>query len=448
VNQNWVAAGITLLALAVAMIPTGWSAAAAITVWGVGMWATNAWPPHVTTLAFFLIVILAGVAPPEIAFAGFRSSAWWLIFTGLIVGVAVMRAGLAERIVARMSAATTGSYLGVITSIVLIGLVLTFLIPSSMGRTVMLMPIALAFAERLGYRSGSSGYTGIAMAAVLGVYLPSAAVLPANLPNVILAASAESQYGTKLSYAGYLLLHFPVIGLLKAVLMIGLIVAFFHQAPSAAVAKSPTPPWTRKERMVAIVLGFSVSLWITDFLHGISPAWVGLAAAVVCMLPFVGLVQPDALNKDVSWVALIHAAGVIGLGGIVAYSGLGGVLGDWLVRVAPFDVSGSLWNFWVVSTIGTLICLVTTTTGLPAVMTPLSGTLASASGLSLDMVLMSQAIGFSNLLFPYEGAPLVFAITYASLSMAQVTKVLLVLGVLTIALLTPLTYWWWTFLGI
>ena len=92
--------------------------------------------------------------------------------------------------------------------------------------------------------------------------------------------------------------------------------------------------------------------------------------------------------------------------------------------------------------------LVTTTTGLPAVMTPLSGVLAEASGLSLDMVLMSQTIGFSNLLFAYEGAPLVFAIGYARLPMVQVTKVLLVLGAATIALLTPLTYAWWRLLGL
>lgn len=448
-SEKWAAGAITALSIGVALFPVDWALAAAITVWAVGMWATNAWPPQVTTLAFFLIVILAGVAPPSVVLSGFESSAWWLIFTGLIVGVAVTRTGLAERIVARMSTAATRSYAGIVATIVLIGLVLTFLIPSSMGRTVMLMPIALAFAERLGYPAGSRGHTGIAMAAVLGVYLPSAGVLPANLPNVILAAAAESLYQRNMSYAEYLLLNFPVIGALKALLLVGVVVALFHQAPRPAAASvRKAAPWTPQERLLAIVLALSVGLWMTDFVHRISPAWVGLAAAVVCLLPFARLMPADALNKDISWVALIHAAGVIGLGAVVAHSGLGEVLGRWLVLVAPFDQGGSLWNFWLVSTIGTLICLVTTTTGLPAVMTPLSGVLAEASGLSLDMVLMSQTIGFSNLLFAYEGAPLVFAIGYARLPMVQVTKVLLLLGAATIALLTPLTYAWWRLLGL
>jgi di/tricarboxylate transporter len=447
--QGHIAAAITAMSVGVALIPASWSLAAAITVWAVGMWATNAWLPQVTTLAFFLLVILAGVAPPAVVLSGFESSAWWLIFSGLIVGIAVTRTGLAERIVRRMAAVRARHYSAIIGSMVLIGLVLTFLVPSSMGRTVMLMPIALAYAQALGYAPGSRAHTGIAMAAVLGAYLPSAGVLPANLPNVILAAAAESQYQRPLNYAEYLLLHFPVIGAVKAALMVGLLVLFFYErAMSVHPQMRQAAPWSRDERLLAGVLAISVGLWMTDFLHHVSPAWVGLAAAVVCLVPYTRLVPSDSLAKDVSWNALIHAAGVIGLGAVVAHSGLGEVLGRWLVSVAPFDERASLWNFWLVSTIATLICLVTTTTGVPAVMTPLSGTLAEASGLSLDMVLMSQAIGFSNVLFPYEGAPLVFAIGYARLSITQVTKVLLLLGAATIALLTPLTYAWWVFLGL
>lgn len=448
-TQRWIAGGITLLALAVAAIPVHWAHAAAITVWGVGMWATNAWPPQVTALAFFLIVILAGVSPPSVVLSGFESSAWWLILTGLIVGVAVTRTGLAERVVVRMSAIGSRSYAGVVCSMVLIGIALTFLIPSSMGRTVMLMPIALAFSAALGYQPGSRGYTGIAMATVLGAYLPSAGVLPANLPNVILAAAAESQYDRRMSYAEYLYVNFPIIGALKAALLIALLAAFFHELPSREpTARTALKAWSRDERLLAVVLALSVGLWMTDFLHGISPAWIGLGAAVICLLPFVGLVPADSLNKDINWAALIHAAGVIGLGAVVSHSDLGEVLGTWLVSVAPFEEGARLWNFWLVSTIGTIICLITTTGGVPAVMTPLSGSLAQASGLSIDMVLMSQVIGFSNLLFPYEGAPLVFAIAYARLSMVQVTKILLLLGSVTIALLTPLTYWWWGVIGL
>ena len=451
-RNPWIVTCIAGAALAVALVPSGLpphlARAAAVVLFALGLWATGAWPEHVTTLAFFLLVLVAGVAPPGVVFSGFQSDAWWLVFAGLIVGVAVTRSGLAGRIAAHMVAGTMRSYAGAVTSIVLVGVAFTFLIPSSMGRTVMLMPIALAFADRLGFERGSRGYIGIAMAAVLGAYLPSAAVLPANLPNVVLAASAEHLYGIKVSYGEYLLMHLPVIGIAKAVLMVAAITALFGQAPRARSAPPPAAgPWTLQEKQLVVVLALAVGLWMTDFIHGLPPAWVALAAAVICMLPILGLVPADAFSRDISWIAVIHAAGVIGLGAVVAHSGLGGVLGEWLAAAAPFRPGAPLWNFWLVSTIGTIVCMFTTTPGVPAVMTPLSGALADASGLSLYTVVMSQAIGFSNLLFPYEGAPLVFAIHYAGVSVAQATRVLLLLGAATLALLTPLTYWWWVLIS-
>ena len=452
-RNSWTAAAIGGAALAVAFVPTGLppqlATAAAVVVFVIGLWATGAWPEHVATLAFFLLVLLTGVAPPGVVFSGFSSSAWWLVFTGLIVGVAVKRTGLGERIAARVVRNAAQGYAGVIAAIVGVGLVFTFVMPSSMGRTIMLLPIALAFAGRLGYAAGSRGHAGIAMAAVLGAYLPSAAVLPANLPNVVLAAAAEQLYGIKVSYAGYLLLHFPVIGLAKSALIVLLVTLLFAEAPRARPAPAPAAPtWTGQEKLLALVLAASVGLWMSDFLHGISPAWIGLAAALACMLPFVGLVTADAFNRDISWIALIHTAGVIGLGAVVAHSGLGGMLGEWLAAAAPFRSGELLWNFWLISTIGTLVCMVTTTPGVPAVLTPLAGTLADASGLSVNTVVMAQALGFSNLLFPYEGAPLVFAIHYAGVSLAQATRVLLLLlGAATLVLLTPLTWWWWVWIG-
>jgi anion transporter len=450
----WVFACVAGGSLALAFLPTGLpaplAASAAVVVFAIGMWATGAWPEHVTTLAFFLIAILAGVAPPEVVFSGFESGAWWLLLSGMVVGVAIRQTGLGERIAARLTAGPARSYAGIVTAIVLLGLAFTFLMPSSMGRTVMLMPIALAFAERLGYARGSRGYAGIAMAAVLGAYLPSAAVLPANLPNVVLAGAAEQQFGIRVSYGEYLLMHLPVLGIAKSVLMIAVISAMFGEAPGtrAAAQAAPAPgSWSPGEKHLAIVLALAVGLWMTDFLHGIAPAWIGLAAAVVCLLPVLGLVPAEAFSRDISWIAVIHAAGVIGLGAVVAHSGLGTVLGEWLAAAAPFRNGEPLWNFWLVSAIGTIVCLFTTTPGVPAVMTPLSGALAEASGLPLYTVLMSQAIGFSNLLLPYEGAPLIFAIHYAGVSLALATRVLLLLGAVTLVFLTPLTYWWWLLIG-
>lgn len=421
--------------------------AALIVLVAIVLWSTAALPEHVVALGFFLVVLLAGVAPPGVVLSGFESQALWLIFTGLIVGVAVKRTGLADRLAATLVARAGERYAGVIAMVIVAGLALSFVMPSSMGRVVMLMPIATALADRLGYAVGSRGRTGVVFAAVLGAYLPSAGVLPANLPNVILAAAAEQLYDYRFTYTGYLQLAFPVLGLGKALLIGLLLVALYRDRPALRGAAPAVAPWSADERAMALVLAVALGFWLTDALHGIAPAWIALGAAVVCMLPGVRLFPPDSFNRDLSYAAVFHAAGIIGLGAVVAHSGLGSAMGDALIAFAPFRADAPLANFVLLAIFSTLVCLVTTTPGVPAVLTPIAGQLADASGLPLEAVFLAQIVGFANPLLPYQSAPIVFALHFAGLSLRGAAGLLLALGALTLAVLAPLAYLWWRWLA-
>jgi len=61
----------------------------------------------------------------------------------------------------------------------------------------------------------------------------------------------------------------------------------------------------------------------------------------------------------------------------------------------------------------------------------------------LESVLMSQTVGFTNIVFPYEGAPIVFAMHAAGLQLRDLVKVLIFLAVITLLVLSPLTFGWW-----
>jgi di/tricarboxylate transporter len=419
------------------------ASAAVVVLAAVVLWSTSALPEHVTALLFFLLVLLVGIAPPQVVLSGFESQALWLIIAGLVVGVAVKRTGLAERLASVLAARAGERYASVVTMIILIGLLLTFLMPSSMGRVVMLMPIVLALTGRLGYGDDSPGKVGLALAAVLGTYLPSAGVLPANLPNIILAASAEQLYGVRVSYAEYLVLAFPVLGLGKAIAIGLIVVTLFPDKRAVRVTGLAQPPWSPQEKAVAFVLAAALTLWMTDFLHGVSPAWVALAAAVVCMLPATGLFPVESFNRDLSFSSIFHAAGIIGLGAVVAHSGLGAEMGRWLVEASAFEPGRPLRNFMLLCAFSTLVCLVTTTPGLPAVLTPLSGRLAEASGLPLEVVFLSQIVGFANPLLPYQSAPIVFALTFSGIPIGHAIRAMLVLAALTLGILAPLSFFWW-----
>ncbi len=88
---------------------------------------------------------------------------------------------------------------------------------------------------------------------------------------------------------------------------------------------------TRQGWLVVIVLGIALLLWITDFLHGIAPAWVALIAAIIFMFPGVDIVPLDQFNKLVNLRPLIYVGGILGLGAFIAASGLGVWIAHYLV---------------------------------------------------------------------------------------------------------------------
>lgn len=434
-------------------LPPAAAHVAALAVVAIAFWATGRLPEHVVALAFLLGAVLLKVAPAPVVFSGFSSTAWWLIFGGLIIGVAVRRTGLGDRVALGLSALFGTRYAGLVIGITVIGLVLGFILPSSIGRAVLLLPIAAALAERHGFVDGRAGRTGIVLSAAFAVHLPTFTILPANVPNMVLAGAAEQLYGYTPLYGQYLLLHFPVLGFLKAAATVVLVLWLFpDRSPGAGQGRADGPAITRQpsrdEWRLTLLLAVSLALWVTDFLHHVSPAWVSLAAGIICLLPVTGLVPPKAFAQDVPYGTLFYIAGIMALGAVVAHSGLGDVLARQLLAVLPLAPGADAQNFAALSALGTLIGLVTTLPGVPAVLTPLAADLAQASGWPLQTVLMAQVLGFSTVIFPYESGPLVVGTQLSGAGMAAALKLCLALAVVTIVVLLPLDYLWWRLLGV
>lgn len=70
---------------------------AALAVFCIGLWSTAALPEYWPALAFFLIASVLSVAPEHIVFSGFESSAFWLLFSGIVLGASISYTGLGRR---------------------------------------------------------------------------------------------------------------------------------------------------------------------------------------------------------------------------------------------------------------------------------------------------------------------------------------------------------------
>ena len=235
----------------------------------------------------------ARIAPPEVIFGGFASSAFWLVFSGFVLGVAIRKTGPADRAARALSAKLTdsGADGGKRCATELCP---AFVMPSNMGRIALLMPIVAAMAKRAGIPDGSRA--GLAALAVgFGTFQLSATILPANVPNPVMSGAAEGSYGIHLNYVPYLLLHTPVLGILKGLILIGLICWLFPGNPKPAKDLAPSEPMGRDENG-SPAAGGGVDDVGDGELARRGPAWTGLAASVVVMLPRIGFITGEEFS--------------------------------------------------------------------------------------------------------------------------------------------------------
>jgi anion transporter len=413
----------------------------ALLLFAIGFWATGIIPEYLTALIFLLIAVISKLAPASVVFSGFYSAALWLVFGGLVIAVGVEHTGLGRRMAHRFLGVLGTSYAGTVSGVVLVAMLLD---------VVLLVPIVVAMAERLNFPQGSPGRNGMVMAVSLACFVPSCAILPSNVVNMVLAGASESIYGVTFTYANYLKLHFPVIGLMKGLAIVLLTCIFFP----ARIRSTPVErhqravPLSKSERVLALILAGTLLLWGTDFLHGISPGWVALSAALVCLLPFNRLLPVGAFQGGINFGPLFYVAGVLGLGAVVAKTGLGDIFGNALLKLMNFEPGHHMRNFISLVILFTCISPVTTVPGFPAVMTPLCSRIATVTGFPLETVLMTQVIGYCNLILPYQLPPLVVAMQLGGVKAAHGARLTIALATVSTLILMPANYFWWSLLGL
>jgi di/tricarboxylate transporter len=421
--------------------------AAAIVTLAIGLWATGVLPEYLTALLFFLLAVVFAVAPRDVVFSGFSAGATWLLFGGLVIGLAVERTGFGARVSRRAVGLLTGSYLGILYCLVIGGTLLAFLVPSAAGRVVITLPFVLKFAEQLGFREGSNGRTAMALALGMGTVFPTFSILPAAVPNMGLVGAAESIYGIQFTYGLYLAQNFPVIGI-PSMLFLPLALRFVYpDTPRPRFETAEWRPLGGGEIRLTIILLMSLALWLSDAWHGVSPAWVALGAAVLLVLPRIGVIAPEELVRGVNYGPWFYIAALVGMGAVVHNSGLGDAVGRLVLSVIPLSPGNDAQNFVAMVALGMGMGLVSTMPGQPGIMTPLAQPIADATGWPLMTVLMAQVPSWGLALVPYQIPPLVVTLAMARLSIGKILPVMWLHVAFIWAVTMPLTYVWWKATG-
>lgn len=413
----------------------------------IAFWALAILPEDITGLAFFAAATVLAVAPTDVIFAGFHAAAVWLVFGGLIIGAAVASTGLDRVLALRFRPLFEGSYTRCLALSVLMAITLAFLVPSTMTRVILLVPVVAALAEELGYAKGSNGYLGLVLATILASYYPAVAILPATVPTVALVGAVDAVYDVRLTYAALLWTHGLVLGVLKALLIVVVLARLFPapapRAPEPATAPDADP---RRPRL-ALVMAAALALWATDALHGISPAWVALATGVLLVLPRLGVLAPGELQTKVNLRPGFYVAAILGVGALVAHTGLGTDAVEVLAASGWLAPGNDLANTLVLAAAALATGALATMPAIAAVLVPIAGDVATATDLSLDAIFKAYVLGYATAFLPYQVPPMIVGLGLAGIGIAAAARATLTIAALSLALLWPLALAWWWLVG-
>ena len=422
--------------------------AAGVILFAIVNWATGALPQHITALLLFLLSVVFEIAPANVVFSGFHASATWLIFGGFVISLAAQRSGLAARIVQVMMAHLPARYLAMAGGLVFAGILLSFIMPSAPGRVVLMAPLAVALAGRLGFAENTRARHGLVLAAGWGTTIPAFGILPSNIVNMAFVGASESIFGIVFTYFGYTLLNFPVLGILGALIVIVLITLLFGAEPVEPGEAEMQTRWSAGERRLMGIMLVALALWMTDSLHGISPAWVALAAALLCVTPGIGVIPASSMNRDINYGTWIFVAGVISIGAIANDSGLGGAIGELLLAYVPLSRDGGIVTFYEIFAVSAAVGLVTTFPAAPPIVTSFSDAIAQATGWPLQSVLLAQVPSWMIYPFPHEAPSVAIAMVLGGVPMREGLRLLAVYFVAGLVIVLPLQYLWGRLLGL
>jgi di/tricarboxylate transporter len=171
-----------------------------------------------------------------------------------------------------------------------------------------------------------------------------------------------------------------------------------------------------------------------------------MAAAVICMLPRVGVMSPAAFG-DVKLGAYFYVAATLGLGLVTQTTGLSQLLGQMTESAMPIERGADFLNFIKLSLFSTFAAMLSTNPAQPAVLGPLAAYFAEATGWPLKTTLMTFGVGFATFLLPYQVPPVIVGMQVSGVRLATMLRLSLPLALFGIVLMLPLQYLWWRAIG-
>ena len=434
-----------------AALPSPVQNALGIALFALFFWTTEPIPIALSSVGVLVLIPAVGLLSFEQSLAPFGSKTVWLVLAGMALSLGVAKTGLGDALAAWLQARLSQRPFFLLCQLHLLGLGTAFLIPSGVIRVLFLMPLGMALVGRLRGHSSSHLKAAVLLSLVCSTYFGGCGLLTGSVPNLVLAGQYEKIQGAPIFWATWLYWMFPVIGLLRTLVSLGVIwLLFGRHLNGHGMEWTPSPssaPLTRVQRRTLYMLLAGVGLWATDLLHHIQPVYVGLGLVGLFLWPRWGPLRVADLGQ-IRFALLAYIVALLALGHALNAAGFNRLF------IASFG------EYWAVAEYGWLgkhlsLCLVALpldflmdVAAVAAVATIPLMELGAQHGIAPLPAAFSVAMATTLAFLPYQSAPFMVAYGFRQLSMQQLVLAQGLISTASLVLLCPLNLLYWRGLGL
>lgn len=440
-------------------------ATAAVAVWMAIWWMTEATSVYATALVPLVAFPLLGIASIKQMSSSYGHELIFLFMGGFILALALERWGLHRRFASHiLSLFGTGSRT-IIAAFMIVAASLSMWVTNT-ATTIMLLPVATSVIKMASSNNDESTgnfsvclLLGIAYAASIG----GVGTLVGTAPNIFLASFIETQMGSEISFAAWMMVGVPIVILFVPITWLCLVRILYPVSATEIPGlkeklisfQNEQGRIQRGEKLTLIVFAMTAAGWITRPLltkmtimgyvplEGLSDAGIAMTAALALFIIPVRSKERNFLMDwqtavKLPWGVLILFGGGLSLAAALANTGLTDFLGS---RAIALD---GLPMFLIVGiVISIMIFLTELTSNMATTATLIPIFYAVALGLGLDpywLIIPATIAASCAFMLPVATPP--NAIVYGSgqISIPQMCRAGIVLNLIGMILITMLTY--------
>jgi di/tricarboxylate transporter len=280
------------------------------------MWSVKAFTFHTVSIGLPVVAVLLNIATPAAAFSGFSSSTWFLVLAVFGLSAAISKTGLLYRLTLLMMKRFPKTYFGQALAVAFSGLILTPVIPSPNGRLALASPLVVTLTEILGYRKGSPGAVGLAMASFLGHGNMSVMFMNGSFVCFFMLGLLPPDVGSSVTW-GYWFKAAWVLSVVFFSCSFLTVIALYRPGERRELVSSVTDaqlralgPLTTEEKVCLLTVLTSFAGFLTQSWHHVDGAWI----AMLCLLILfaTSVLDQNTLRTAVDWTFLISLGALIG----------------------------------------------------------------------------------------------------------------------------------------